>query len=81
MLSLFSFRYKPKEIQGEMSEEEVDALNLRLLERINDAGEIYLTQTMHDGRLVIRFVTGAFDCQAEDVDRAFEVITRTARTL
>ena len=81
MLSLFSFRYRPREMRGEMTDEALDALNLRLLERINDEGEIYLTQTTHDGRMVIRFVTGAFDCRAEDVETAFAVITRTARAL
>jgi aromatic-L-amino-acid decarboxylase len=76
VLSLFSFRYVPQERGPDL-----DALNLRLVNKINDDGEIYLTQTTHDGKLVIRFVAGAFDSEAEDVNAAFEVIIRTARAL
>ncbi|MFN4172516.1 MAG: pyridoxal phosphate-dependent decarboxylase family protein [Pseudorhodobacter sp.] len=39
----------------------------RLLERINDDGRIYLTQTRHGGRFVIRVQVGSFDCTAGDV--------------
>lgn len=38
-----------------------------LLNRINDDGRIYLTQTRHAGRYVIRVQVGQFDCTAEDV--------------
>ena len=72
-MSLFSFRYRPDE------EADLDALNLDLVNRINDGGEIYLTQTKHQGKIALRFVAGQFDCRAEDVDAAFDVITRTAR--
>ncbi len=76
ILSLFSFRYVPQN-----GERDLDAVNLSLVNRINDGGEIYLTQTSHDGKLVIRFVAGQFETQAEDVEAAFDVITRAARAL
>ena len=38
-----------------------------LLARINDEGRIYLTQTRHQGRYVIRVQVGQFDCTREDV--------------
>lgn len=38
-----------------------------LLQRINDDGRIYLTQTHHQGRLLIRVQVGQFDCTREDV--------------
>lgn len=75
MLSLFSFRYSP---QGAT---DLDQLNLTLLEKINDQGVIYLTQSSHDGQLVIRFVAGHFDMQASDIDIAFENIMTIARGL
>jgi aromatic-L-amino-acid decarboxylase len=46
----------------------------RLLDRINDDGRIYLTQTRHKGRLVIRVQVGSFDCTAEDVAMIATVI-------
>ena len=76
ILSLFSFRYAP---DGETAD--LDALNLRLVNAINDGGVIYLTQTAHEGRIAIRFVAGQFEARAEDVAAAFDVITQTARAL
>ena len=44
-----------------------DALTESLLNRINDDGRIYLTQTRHNGAYVIRVQVGQFDCTREDV--------------
>ena len=76
ILSLFSFRYKPDDASADL-----DALNLRLVDAINDDGRIYLTQTSHDGRLVVRFVAGQFDAQESDVEIAFDTICEVARAL
>jgi len=76
ILSLFSFRYTPAN-----REVDVDALNLKLVNAINDDGRIYLTQTAHDGKLVIRFVAGQFDTQESDIDIAFTTICEIARAL
>ncbi|OAN78147.1 amino acid decarboxylase [Sulfitobacter sp. EhC04] len=72
MLSLFTFRYAPP------GAGDLDALNQELVNRINDDGRIYLTQTRIDGALVIRFQAGAFTATAQDVDMAFDVITELA---
>ncbi|MEO5619371.1 MAG: aspartate aminotransferase family protein, partial [Cypionkella sp.] len=44
-----------------------DETTERLLKRINDDGRIYLTQTRHKGRFVIRVQVGQFDCTRADV--------------
>ena len=54
-LSLFTFA-----LQDDRSTE-------ALLNRINDDGRIYLTQTRHDDRYVIRVQVGQFDCTRDDV--------------
>ena len=72
MLSLFSFRFAPA------GADDLDALNQHLLERINDDGRIYLTQTRVDGHFVIRFQVGAFSTEEADVDFAFDVIREIA---
>ncbi len=68
ILSLFSFRGP-----GD------DAAQQALVDRINADGRIYLTQGMHEGRKVIRFQVGQFDCTREDVLMAVDVIGEIAR--
>ncbi|CRL12246.1 L-2,4-diaminobutyrate decarboxylase [Phaeobacter italicus] len=75
MWSLWSFRYTPD------SAADLDDLNLRLVNAINDDGRIYLTQTRLDGDLVIRFQAGQFETTETDVMMAFDVITEIARSL
>lgn len=62
-LSLFSFALRAG-----------DAATEALLARINADGRIYLTQTRHDGRSVIRVQVGQFDSTAEDVRMIAKVI-------
>jgi aromatic-L-amino-acid/L-tryptophan decarboxylase len=49
-----------------------------LLERINDDGRVYLTQTRHGGRFVIRVQVGPFDCTRDDVLTVAEVVHELA---
>lgn len=74
MWSLFTFRYLRDGVDA-------DALNLALVNAINDDGRIYLTQTRVDGELVIRFQAGQFDTTKEDVMMAYDVITEIAEGL
>lgn len=73
-LGLFSFQYAPP--GGD-----ADAATTRLLERINDDGRVYLTQTTHQGRFVIRVSVGQFDCTREDVMMVHRVATELAEDL
>ena len=75
MWSLFSFRYAPE------GPADLDDLNLRLVNAINDDGRIYLTQTRVDGDLVIRFQAGQFETTEDDVMMAYDVITEIAKGL
>lgn len=75
ILSLFSFRHRPAGFSGDL-----DAHNLDLIEAINRDGRIYLTQTEHDGKRVIRFVAGQFEMEEHDKDIAFETICSIARS-
>ncbi|MEP3330477.1 pyridoxal-dependent decarboxylase [Sedimentitalea sp.] len=75
MWSLFTFCYAPDGVS------DLDDLNLRLVNAINDDGRIYLTQTRVDGDLVIRFQAGQFETTEEDVMMAYDVITEIAAAL
>ncbi|MEJ1999496.1 MAG: pyridoxal-dependent decarboxylase [Maritimibacter sp.] len=69
ILSLFSFRFRD------------DDSTARLLEAVNRDGRIYLTQTTHEGRFVIRVQVGQFDCTRDDVMMIPNVLKDTSRHL
>ena len=75
MLSLFTFRYV-----GDGTSD-LDALNRELISRINDDGRIYLTQTIVDGKFVLRFQVGTFETTEADVAYAGDVIVEIAGRL
>ncbi|WP_288587179.1 pyridoxal-dependent decarboxylase [uncultured Methylobacterium sp.] len=77
VLSLFSFRYAP----AGAGVDDLDALNARLLERINDDGRTYLTQTRHEDRFVLRFQVGQTDTTRADVMTAWDAIREIAAGL
>lgn len=69
ILSLFTFALE--------DDERTEAL----LERINDDGRIYLTQTTHRGRFVIRVQVGSFETTREDVMMIPTVLEELAQDL
>jgi len=75
ILALFSFRYRPAGVA------DLDALNARLIQAINDDGRIYLTQTRFRDRFVIRFVVGQTYTTEADVTFGWDVIQEIARGL
>ena len=75
ILSLFSFRYRPA------GAGDLDALNARLIQAINDDGRIYLTQTRFEDKFVIRLVVGQTYTTEADVAFAWDVIQEIARGL
>ena len=79
MLSLFTFRLVPEALKGKA--EALDALNMRLIEAINNDGRIYLTQTKIDDKFVIRFMTGTWTMEEQDAETAIAVIAEIAGSL
>ncbi|MCP4820929.1 MAG: aspartate aminotransferase family protein [Shimia sp.] len=75
VLSLFTFRFAPNDV------EDLDELNQRLVDAVNDDGRTYITQTRTDGKLVIRFQVGQVDVTREDVMDAFSIIQEIAAKL
>lgn len=58
-----------------------DDFNRRLLETLNDAGQIYLTHTKIDGTMILRMSIGAASTTREHVERAWSIIQSTAAAI
>src|SRR4029078_1048079 len=57
---------------------DLDALNQRLLARLNAEGKLFLTGTRLKGRYVLRLSLGHLATREEDVRRAWELIVQAA---
>lgn len=71
-LALFTFQYAPKG-------QDPNEASLALIQKINNDGRVYLTQTAHKGRMLIRFTCGTFECTREDVMTTLDVLTDLTR--
>lgn len=69
ILALFTFQF------------EDDEKTAALLERVNRDGRIYLTQTQHEGRYVIRVTVGQFNCTSDDVAMIPKVLHELSQDL
>ena len=68
VLSLFTFRLAGGD----------DARQQAFVNRINDDGRIYVTQTRVGGETVVRFQVGQFDVTEADLDLAYETLVSLA---
>ncbi len=68
VLSLFTFRLAGAD----------DAAQQAFVNRINDDGRIYVTQTRVGGATVVRFQVGQFDVTEADLDMAYETLVNLA---
>lgn len=68
VLSLFTFK-----LTGHDSDAQ-----LAFVERVNNDGRLYVTQTRVGGDMVIRFQIGQFDCTKDDIDTAYNVLCELA---
>jgi len=55
-----------------LAEDELDALNRRVLERLNRAGRVFLSHTELSGRYTLRLSIGSVHTRPSDVDAALE---------
>ena len=58
--------------------EGTDADNERVLERVNESGEAFLSSTKLNGRTVLRLAVGNLRTTEDDVGRAWEALRREA---
>ncbi len=70
--STVCFRYNP----GGKIEEELDALNERLIENINTSGKIFLSHTKLNNKFVIRLTIGSIRHERRHIVEAWELIKK-----
>jgi aromatic-L-amino-acid decarboxylase len=58
-----------------------DADNERLLERVNDSGDVFVSHTRFDDRYMLRLAIGNFRTTEDDVRLAWDVLRREAAAL
>ncbi len=58
-----------------------DAVNQKLMDRLNDSGALYLTHTKLNDRLTLRMSIGQTNTQRRHVEAAWQRITETARAI
>ncbi|MCC7262793.1 MAG: amino acid decarboxylase [Candidatus Latescibacteria bacterium] len=68
--STVCFRARPPGAE----EQEVDAINERLLQRINTGGEVFLSHTLVQGHYALRLAVGHIRTQERHVARAWELL-------
>ncbi|MFN3781425.1 MAG: pyridoxal-dependent decarboxylase, partial [Candidatus Kapaibacteriota bacterium] len=71
------FRFKPKNL----SEEEINVINKKLLEEINSSGFAFLSHTVLNEKFAIRFSIGQTNTQLEDVLETWNLIQKVAERI
>jgi aromatic-L-amino-acid/L-tryptophan decarboxylase len=73
--NLICFRYRP---EGK-SEDEMNAINEKILHRLNDSGKIFITHTKLNGKFTLRMVIAQTNVQEHHVKEAWELIKKFAK--
>jgi aromatic-L-amino-acid decarboxylase len=77
-LNTICFRFQPSSIEDE---NELNRINKQLLEELNSTGKVFLTHTKLNGKFTIRFVIGQTQVQEKHVDKAWDLIQKTALSI
>ena len=72
-LNVICFRYNP----GNMDERQLDEVNARILQNINNSGKAYITHTKIREVYVIRFVVGQTNVCQRHMDAFIELLSQT----
>jgi aromatic-L-amino-acid decarboxylase len=74
--SVVCFRYSPRD--RTLTEAELEALNARLLDAVNQSGEVFLSHTKLDGRYALRMAIGHIRTTERHVRRAWDLLQEHA---
>jgi aromatic-L-amino-acid decarboxylase len=83
-LSISCFRYVPPALRGDTSEQTqtaLDELNEKVLARLTEEGDVFLSNAVIGGRFALRACIVNFRTTAADVDAIPEIVARAGRAL
>jgi aromatic-L-amino-acid decarboxylase len=84
-LSITTFRYVPADLRAKVGDPEVeqqlDALNRELVDRLQRGGETFVSNAVIGGRYVLRACIVNFHTTEDDVEAVPEIVTRTGRVV
>ena len=78
-LSVVCFRWKPA--RGQWDDQTLDAANERLIDAVNQTGEVFLSHTRLRGRIALRIAIGHLRTTEDHVRRAWELLQEHAAAL
>ena len=73
--SVVCFRATPRGFRGDAAAH--DALNARILERVNRSGDVFLSHTKLNDQLVMRLAVGNLRTEERHVRRAWELLQQS----
>ena len=77
--SVVCFRWKPADAR--LSEDELDTANEQLINRLNQTGEVFLSQTRLRGRFALRVAIGNLKTTDAHVQRVWDLLKKHAKTI
>lgn len=77
-LSVVCFRFHPKKIKDEML---LDDLNEKLMNLVNASGEVFISHTKLNNKLVLRIAISGLRTEKRHVDKAWEMIVKKTKEL
>jgi aromatic-L-amino-acid/L-tryptophan decarboxylase len=84
-LSITTFRYVPRDLRAKVGEEvaerHLDALNRKLLDRLQRGGQAFVSNAVVDGRYVLRACIVNFHTALADVEAVPEIVAQMGRTV
>jgi glutamate/tyrosine decarboxylase-like PLP-dependent enzyme len=84
-LSIVTFRYIPRGLKAQSGDDSLEKylneLNEKLLDCLNDSGELFISNAVIDGRFLLRACIVNFRTCASDVEAMPEIIARHGREL
>ena len=73
--SVVCFRYRPPAVDSE----DLNAINQRLIEAINDTGEFFLSSTVLHDRVTLRVAIGNIHTREQHVNRLWQLLLQKSR--